>query len=243
MVDTEESCWQLGTISNTKATLRHLTLGREIDMVNRYASTGELDDDGGLMLQDLEEELHSVSSSNSTAFPLELWTLHLIGLRLIPPSSPIPISVLPFTKLEMLQVLCLESCIGAEAVLSNLATRSHLSLKRFQLRFEGESQGLHDSLASFLRSFSGLVHLSVLLDKTTSLPSLDCFLTTHGPSLRSLTWEGRTTPRTTAATCTSLSNHTSLLRYPFAHPRCDKLRELGIPISWNLTYGASLTVS
>ncbi|KAL9117445.1 MAG: hypothetical protein Q9187_006019 [Circinaria calcarea] len=237
--DKNELGWKSDIVSKNRATLRHLTLGQEMEMVNQYASTGELDDDEGWILHYLEKDLQPVSSSSTIDFPLELWTLHLIGLRLIPPSLPIPISVLPFANLEMLQVLCLESCIDSEVVLSNLATVSHLSLKRFQLRFEGESQVLRDSLASFLKSFSGLVHLSVLLDKTTSLPSLDCFLTTHGPSLRTLIWEGRTTARTTVATCTSLSNHTSMPGYRFPPPQFGKLQEIGFPINWNHTSGAA----
>ena len=235
--DSESYDWPLELIRESRNTLRHLTFGRELRMANMYAVVGTIDREEDRILHDLQHDCQE-------AGPMDLSTLHLIGMGLPMPSTyPVAIkSPLTFLRPELLQVLRLESCIGTEDLLIGLTLVSNLSLKCFWLRSEVECPVLRSNLEMFLKSFSGLFYLSVLLDRTLELPGAECFLKTHGRTLKTLVWEGRTGPRMTAHACTSLRDPKPRMGNRL-NQECSNLEELGIAIDWSRTVGTYISVS
>ena len=131
--------------------------------------------------------------------------------------------------------MCLESCLNVQEILISLTSKSELKLKRFSLRQEVASYMFCTSLANFLDSFSGLEHLSDLLDRTCISVAVTSFTATHGPNLTTLVWETRRDERDSLALCTSLPLNNRRREPTYLREicrQCPKLRELGFALDW-----------
>lgn len=147
-------------------------------------------------------------------------------------------------KVSCLQRLCLESCTGSNALLTELARKASASsdnglrLTEFKFRIKHPPQCLRQALESFLCSFSGLNHLSVLVDYVDSsgMPSMEYFLASHTSTLKTLVWESRLHPR--LAECEEDTSHNlGLASKPTSElvkllKSCTQLVELGIAFDW-----------
>ncbi|MCJ1250784.1 hypothetical protein MMC30_008012 [Trapelia coarctata] len=120
----------------------------------------------------------------------------------------------------------------------------NLTLKRFWLRCEEDTDQLRVGLKSFLISFSGLEHLAVLLDNSKAELGIGTFPDKHGKTLRTFIWESRRGPRKTIETSTShfLDSYHSDIAYQFNDlmaicKYCTQLEQLGIALDWNSDEG------
>ena len=213
-----------------RATLRHLRLGRNTEAVNVYDGAQGSTGDNNFTYDRLQWCLNTPTVGEKSSYQLSLFCLHFIAITL-PPENP-PLSIL---KLELLQSLCFESCVGTQDILSSLALIQGFTLKRFSLREEGATSQACTILETFLASFSGLEHLCVLLDQAEGMPDVSCFVYTHGGTLKTLVWEGRTRHRQ------SLYEDWSMpLNDPNRQPdslsticdECKRLEGIGFAIRW-----------
>ena len=220
------SSWLSSLVMGSQKTLRHLKLGYEMSLMNEYPN---IPGDSEYDIRDISNALTLKGSSKYKKFQLS--SLHLIGIRLTDSVG----QSFRFTDLQILQSLCLESCSDIELALALLASTPGISLKRFWLRYEGESPALRDSLELFLKSFSGLEHLYVLLDQTEGLPESACIVNEHSKSLKTLIWEGREGPRQSFSCCTSKTTPPSERGHTMFNwhiTKCIELEELGIALNW-----------
>jgi hypothetical protein len=225
-----------GLVKKNAETLCSLELGQELELPHN------LTDDHGAVLD-------ALAPVNAT--PLKLSCLGLVGFDVDPNTSSF------FTKsieINRLRKLTLESCFGITRLLHQLAYADDetvdmkLSLDQFTFRHESPDQALLSSLEAFLGRIPGLTHLSVLLDNITNMPNVTCFTERHGPSLKTLVWEGRAelpqnlnsdrrASKSLGTICDSSSEVSRILKH------CVNLEELSVPFDWHEYSEVSLQFS
>jgi hypothetical protein len=210
-------------------TLHSLTVGQELDILrsthreprSKWADRGEV--------------LNALSFKNIL---LKLASLRIIGLGVSPEDSHYFSDSI---ELSCLRSLTLESCDGSAPLIRQLAATEttdgsaqlgHLNLREFTFRYEAPDQVLVTALEAFLGCTSPLVHLSVLLDNTNIMPTVNCFIARHGETLKSLVWEGRQqkSPGHSSISLGTIQDPISELSAIIA--KCTELRELSVPWSW-----------
>ena len=229
---------------SSHSSLKHLKLGCERFIANPCLLGGnplaeqELYDFTDDMLGHFEGALRCTGRSRSSML-LQLETLHLIGLdfRKLTADSEAPF--LELSELSRLKVLTLESCFIEGATLSLLSPQTALGLtwtprlQSFSLRYEKSDAAFQHQVRAFLRSFTGLVHLSVLLEGSGGSIDPDCFIKNHGRTLKTLVWDQRSKPRTLVGQPTSIPLDSSVRCCAGAIARgCPGLRELGLSLRY-----------
>ena len=220
-------------LASNSISLHTLKMGRERQLVTKYLARYVRD--SNVTIRDAPEE-DDASFAITVRQPL---ALHLQCLELYGMSFPSPTGGLAqWIEITFLRRLCLESCNGVEKVLTYLANCAHrpVQLQEFVLRIDQPTQLLNKALCSFLSSFYGLRLLSVLLDSTDTMPRVDCFLETHGPTIEVLVWEGRKCPRQdgsqdTSHTLGSVHDTDSEISKIFS--QCPNLVELSVAWAWD----------
>ena len=237
-----------------QTSLKHLTLGAEIDAIQRFYRPGSgLDEKYDLMLEDFmmnyvdNHDDDDYDDDRRDYFLLTSDSFGLIGLS-VDKLFRGPSSLLDFSALTSLS---LEDCWGVEdffTVIQNannkqgVKTQSLLRLRSFHLRHNSLHQdtNIRASLLAFLTSIPGLTNLSILLQANERPPSFrgrnfGNVLLTHGKTLRTLVWEER-------ITCRESYVERSNARFPSSDglveiaQSCNNLVELSIPIDWS-TFG------
>ena len=169
---------------------------------------------------------------------LRLQTLHLIGFDFGKLTADSEASFLELSGLSRLNALTLESCFikGSTFSLLSPQTSSGSSwtprLQSFSLRYEKSDATFQHHLRAFFGSFTGLVHLSVLLEGSDGYLKPDCFIENHGKTLKTLVWDLRSEPRTSIQQSTnSFDDSPSQSLYTQAIATgCPGLRELGLSL-------------
>ena len=93
--------------------------------------------------------------------------------------------------LSHLETLILESYPGMTKALRTMRT-NQLFLRTFRLRQENLDLPTSVELKAFLKSFTGLRHLSILIGKTYRIvnsSAIEVILREHMPTLRSMIWD------------------------------------------------------
>lgn len=165
----------------------------------------------------------------------QIKSLHLICFRILDLLSNIGLALF---DLDRLGYLTLESCFPRNCAFNLLAFAGGTSesswkprLKGFAFRHEGQILDLdmQSILRSFFEGFTGLVHLSVLLEGPNPVVEPSCFIEHHGPSLQTLVWDQRTEARTELDVVTHSSSDTALAQDSDQIVNgCPNLKELGI---------------
>ncbi len=211
-------------IAKNRSTIRHLELGfeRYIAMNTFYLVNGRRYD-----LSRAQEKFWEVFQER------ESW-LYLNSLRLM---------FFNFSKKSFLAFdfqnlvsLRLESCIRDSEILSFLTVSNSTSnmtkmskLTSFYLRHESLNTAFHANLKAFLLSFSGLKHLSLLLQGIDPVASITPFLKNHGATLESLVWDQQFKQRLCAAIRTDVMKDRPSYKYKEEIAMvCPNLRELGL---------------
>ena len=170
--------------------LRSLTLGQE-----QLLYAGCLENGAAHLSLDHNSILAGVDLGSMQTLLLE--HLGVIGLKVHP--SIRMISILAPSHLRSLH---LESCEGYRELWAYFtqnnksadeAAKFHLT--DFRIRTEATTSEDLTAIAEFLGSFSGLRTLSVLMDHTATMPDIECFLSTHATTLKTLVWAGRNAER------------------------------------------------
>jgi len=211
-------------IAKNRSTIRHLELGFE-----RYIAmnTFYLVNERRYDLSRAQEKFWEVFQER------ESW-LYLNSLRLM---------FFNFSKKSFLAFdfqnlvsLRLESCIRDSEILSFLTVSNSTSnmtkmskLTSFYLRHESLNTAFHANLKAFLLSFSGLKHLSLLLQGIDPVASITPFLKNHGATLESLVWDQQFKQRLCAAIRTDVMKDRPSYKYKEEIAMvCPNLRELGL---------------
>lgn len=238
---------------SSHSSLKHLKLGCERFIARPCLLGGnplaeeELYDFTDEMLGDFKRALKCTGRQRSGML-LQLETVHLIGFdfRKLTTDSEAPF--LELSELSRLEVLTLESCFIEGATLSLLSPQTALGLtwtprlQSFHLRYEKSDAMFQHQVRAFLGSFTGLVHLSVLLEGSGGYIDPDCFIENHGRTLKTLVWDQRSKPRTLVGQSTSIPLDHSFRYCIYAIARgCPGLRELGLSLPYAI--GSTFRVS
>lgn len=120
---------------------------------------------------------------------LSVKSLHLIGYRFEPPTAS---GQIPLFALDEISSLALWSCndwdtTGSLPSPTTVVTKSFVPrLQSFALRQERCTSPFQSILILFLQGIPGLQNLHVLLEGTGAFIKPDCFLTSHGATLKTL---------------------------------------------------------
>ena len=136
---------------------------------------------------------------------------------------------------KLLTVFRVESCSRLNEALAAIvgngnSTLSALKLTSFFLRHEEGDPAFAQNLTLFLTSFTGLKHLSLLIEGQSRAMRKGPILDVHGKTLRTLVWDERIGPRKSTKTDTALflkDNGLGLISL-----RCPKLYALGLGVQW-----------
>ena len=113
---------------------------------------------------------------------LQLRQAHFIGV--LPSLSPV--------FLSQLESLTLESCPGILKFLCAMRENYLDNLKKFRLRQKNLDLPAFMELKAFLQFFTGLRHLSILINKmygVISSSAIEVILRGHMPTLQSIVWD------------------------------------------------------
>ena len=220
-------------IRTNSGTLRCLTIGREAQILR------EIYEDVSPSYKDAGEVLQALASMKML---LSLSSLTLVGLNVDPTRSGY---FSRSVELSCLRKLTLESCTGSAEFVQQLAVtmttgdraeRTLLALSEFSFRYESPEQTLVAALETFLARINPLVHLSVLLDSTMTMPKVERFIQKHGVTLKCLIWEGRMNQgvHQSSVSLGDLWDENSEISAILRH--CAKLKELGVPLEWQHLY-------
>ena len=151
-----------------------------------------------------------------------------------------------FFDIDNLTSLSLESCPNPDHLGQTLSYISANSLwiprlKSFRLRQEMCNEHLCKGLISFLTSFHGLEHLSLLLEGLLPFLLPDYIIDNHGATLLTLVWDQRNGRRMSANEDTTLRprrRHQSIITTIAVG--CPRLVELGVTIDYLKTQDLSL---
>ena len=103
-------------------------------------------------------------------------------------------------------------------------------MKSLALRQDYATRDFNTHLTTFLRAFSGLENLSILLEGDGQYLSPACIIENHGNTLKTLVWEQRIETR-----C-SIDSHTEIQSdaddvIKFLSRGCPNLREIGLVLN------------
>ena len=227
------------------SSLKHLKLGCEELII------GPSEREHGFtekMLGDFERAVEEFGRQRYSTLR-QLRTLHLVGFDFKKLTADSEAPFLGLSGLSRINALTLESCFAEGATFSLLSPQTAIGstwtprLQSFSLRHETSDAAFQHQVMAFLGSFTGLVHLSVLLEGSGGYMNPDCFTKTHGKTLKTLIWDQRSEPRT------SVKRSTNILDHDFDLPcteliaqGCPGLRELGLsllPCGNSLSYQVS----
>ncbi|KAI9681761.1 MAG: mitochondrial splicing system protein [Trizodia sp. TS-e1964] len=228
--------------------LRHFAIGRNHSIARLYTDDGRPDsNDADSQYDAMREFLDYDTRVDFGKSVLE--SLAICGFDVQPSLNEKHTGLFNYEKLTSLR---LESCVGSNELLRSLASQNKSAsqfpkdsfLKEFTFRYEKPTGHTRSALSDFLKSFSGLRKLFVLLDETTIMPSLDCFTQTHGRTLTALLWDGRVGPRpgwtgSNTANMSFLPGAEFKNAFHFVTSKCPNLVELGFPFDWE--YGVSVS--
>ena len=237
------------------SSLKHLKLGCE-RILARFCllginpiEEGDQHDFTDIMLDEFAGAFEIIECQRYSR-PLQLHTLHLIGLDFGKLTVDSEAPLLELSGLSRLNALTLESCFIEGATFSLLSPQTAIGstwtprLQSFSLRYEKSNATFQHHLRAFLGRFTGLVHLSVLLEGSGGYMDLDCFIENHGKTLETLVWDQRSEPRMSVGQSTiifdddfDLFSYTSMIAQG-----CPGLRELGLSVvagGYSLTYEVS----
>ncbi|KAI4234251.1 MAG: hypothetical protein LQ349_003893 [Xanthoria aureola] len=238
----------LRSYSSPQNALKHLTLGAEIDAIQRFYRPGSgLDEKYDVMLDDFMKKYvdNDDDDDDRDYFMFTLDSFRLIGLS-VNKLIRGPSSFLDFSDLISLS---LEDCLGVEdffTVVQNannkqgVKTQSLLRLRSFHLRymFLNHNINIRAPLFAFLTSIPGLTNLSILLQANERPQdfrgrSFGNVLLTHGKFLRTLVWEERITCRESYVERSNATfpSQDGLVEIALS---CNNLVELSIPIDWSI---------
>lgn len=224
-------------------TLQHLEIGVE-DIAGDYRRTDLAHDDKSILklTKQLRQQFEkfSIEYYESPYPSLSLSSLTLVGIDLLAFENSESRPIIDWTHLR---TLGLKSCSQLSETLDFLQSAivktdesgKGVNLTALDLRSENISstRSLYDALKSFLTSFNGLVHLSLLLeDRYISLSTLTAILDYHGPSLRRFIWDIRLQERTSFHKDRS-SAQTGNMHICHIIKRCPLLEELGLTFDWS----------
>lgn len=238
----------LRSYSSPQNALKHLTLGAEIDAIQRFYRPGSgLDEKYDVMLDDFMKKYvdNDDDDDDRDYFMFTLDSFRLIGLS-VNKLIRGPSSFLDFSDLISLS---LEDCLGVEdffTVVQNannkqgVKTQSLLRLRSFHLRymFLNHNINIRAPLFAFLTSIPGLTNLSILLQANERPQdfrgrSFGNVLLTHGKFLRTLVWEERITCRESYVERSNATFPSQDGLVEIAQS-CNNLVELSIPIDWSI---------
>ena len=173
-------------------------------------------------------------------------SVHLIGISL---TDHAEIGVPPLFDFSHLQSLCLESCWSYRGsdMFSKLLTAPDSGenafgapqLRNFRLRHSGSNAAFLEYLKKFLASFTGLVHLAILLEGNGPWLHPNCFTKNHGQTLRTLVWHQRPHRQASMDSDTYTYNETFDSTHAFVKhvaAECPKLKELGVCLDLRKRY-------
>lgn len=246
-----ECGWAAHILARNRRSLTHLLLGRESDLVEpMLIPTTSLEgdelaeftphlDDGirDALHQTMNKDTRFDKHSKSHTAILRPVFIHFIGFDFNYLRKHGNLSLLDVGSLTSLK---LESCYCARgnsqllSLTKNSKSNSQWQpkLKSFAIRHEESDGDFQKQLEVFLSSFSGLVHLSVLLTGDGPFLSPKCFIPTHGATLQTLVWDHKTKPRTLAHSCTHTGEEGDLISMrDDISSGCPELRELGLVMS------------
>jgi len=246
------SCWLTGLVAKNARSLKNLKLGRE-----RQLATGKMRGDRALArdkvveftkklcegLLEAGEGLENSHDQNSGG-PISQATLlivnsfHLIGLDFTHFNKKGNPALL---DLDTLNSLTLESCFSGDGTVHLLSLTGSGSgtswkprLKTFVLRQESVTDTFNANLHTFFEAFSGLVHLSVLLEGPGHYLYPSCLIENHGTTLQTLVWEQRTGRQLVVGESTHTKGPASDKLAALISRRCPNLRELGLVMESHL---------
>ena len=234
-IDVWDNCeWILHLLVRNQSKLRELQIGYERERVDDYVRLrrppmvplSKINNDVDSVLVNFKEDY-----KHKTALNLDI-------LRLV----AYDISHLKFHGPRMfdifqLKTLCIESCdIGrafssAVSALRKPNSGSALRLETFRLRHEHPDGLIDQDLDAFLCSFSGLVHLSILLERSDLWFPVASTIRHHGGTLETLVFDQRKGPQISPDDDPHLLPDDNLHLVEISEG-CPNLRELGISIGW-----------
>lgn len=238
-IDPWDACyWIVHLLLRNRSKLRELQIGYERELADDFARAirrskvlvSGINNDFDSFLPSFKEDY-----KNKTALNLD--TLRLINYDI----SDLQFHGPRLFDIFQLQTLCIESCdvgsafYNAAVGLTKLKSGSALRLKTFRLRHEDPDDLIDQDLNAFLSSFSGLVHLSILLERSDLWFSVDSIIRHHGKTLETLVFDQRKGPQL------SPDFDTHMIPIPYLdNPHltdicdgCPNLRELGISVGWS----------
>ena len=233
----DQKCeWPSRLIMHNRNTLKHLRLG-----ISSTIARCPIHDRWKHRLPTSFAETTNGSSpaSQSATEILSLEKLVLIGLNL----EDIIGGALNFKiDFKVLTGLKMESCSNLNEAFTALigkdnSTLSELKLTSFSLRHEEGDPAFAQNLTLFLTSFTGLKHLSLLIEGQTQAMSKGPILEMHGKTLRILVWDERSGPRKMTKSDTALflsKNGLSVI-----WQTCPNLYALGLCVPWESTTASS----
>ena len=232
----EKNCeWPSRLIALNRDTLRRLRIGVMNKVAQDYA-TNNLPSRHQLPASFATHfaEVAKEPSSEDGIMRLPRLSLHILCVYGLGLANVIRGLDIDFSKIN---TLSLESCFGLQdlfAVLmsnsgSQTAFRSNVKLRNLFIRHEGGDQVFTHHLAAFLTSFTGLSHLTLLLEGPSQAMDKAPILKKHGKTLKTLVWDERRRARQSTNTDNSLFlNQSNQLGVIFT--KCPNLRALGLPV-------------
>ena len=215
---------------HNRKTLRHLHLGIWNAIARCSIQSGS---NHGLPTSFAEKAKRALSPSDSEIATLSLESLDLHNQDL----GQLVGGVLGFKiDIKILTALRVESCSGLNEAFTILigndnSTLSPLKLTSFFLRHEGGNLAFAQNLTLFLTAFTGLKHLTLLIDGQRHAMGKASILKMHGETLLTLVWDERSRPRqgekTSKDTAVFAGGDIELISQ-----KCPNLTALGICIPW-----------
>ena len=239
-LDIERRCeWTSRLMAQNRNTLQLLQLGILSTIAKEYAINGRLNQhEFPNSFADMAKEILPASEQEMMRM-MSVKALGLYGLNFdhfVRGTVGLKIDFENMTRLR------LESCSGlTEAFIvlrgnndSQNATWSALKLTTFMLRHEAGGQVFAQHLTAFLTSFTGLIHLVLLLEGQNHAMSKAPILEIHGKTLKTLVWDERRRPRKDTETDTS-SKHLKNNDLGFISLKCPNLTALGLATGWEFS--------
>ena len=233
--------WPARLIAQHRNTLLHLRLGTMNSVARAYAENilTRYDPSRWYMLPTSFRPAKMKGSravGPETKPVLSLRTLSLYGLsaeKVLRGAFGFEIDFKSLTSLR------LASCCTVESAFALLmgkngspnASSSAIKLSSFFIRHEGRGHSLARHVKAFLLSFTGLKHLTLLLEWGESGRAMNKapILDMHGKSLQTLVWDERTGPRKALGASSSVCSSNNLR---LVLDKCPNLTTLGLPVNW-----------
>lgn len=223
-------------VARNKRTLRRLELGVETSIARDY----------NLGTQTQEQQLPTNSAeatkreTQAVEGELQSYSLNTLILKGLHPVKVFQGTIWNRLDHENLRTMMLQSCPGLDDTFSQFGnatgqsdTLKLIKLKKLYIRHEtfGAKYRFSQVIERFLKSFSGLTVLNVLVDGTRDPQNLKPILAVHGKTLKTLVWDER------RASVTSMDASTAVFHQQFsmlstAANDCPFLTVLALPYPW-----------